>query len=65
MLAHQTGLTTEVVEEALRAYQPPLSQEIGGRLIRKGGILVTPRNGRPVSQAQADAALDDTRAARG
>jgi hypothetical protein len=61
-LSRQTGLTTtQVVEEALRAYQPPTQDEVGARLVRKGAILVKPNHADRVSLAEAEAALDATR----
>jgi hypothetical protein len=62
VLARRTGLTTtQIVEEALRAYEPPPRDAAGSRLIRKGAILVRPADGDRVTLAQAEAALDAVR----
>lgn len=59
-LARATGMTaTQVVEEALRAYTPPLAAPPAG-LVRSGGLLVRP-GGDVVSLAAANAALDAAR----
>lgn len=66
MLARQTGMTTtQVVEEALRAYVPLTTAEATGRLVRKGRILVMPATGNTVTLAQANAALEQDRLERG
>lgn len=66
MLARQTGLTAvQVVEEALRAFQPPTPDAVAARLVRKGAILVKPRDGAGVTLAEAEAALGETRAGVG
>lgn len=60
-LAKRTGMTaTQIVEEALRAYVPPEAVTTG-RLIQRGAMLVMPRQGRKVSLAKANAALDAVR----
>lgn len=65
-LARQTGMTTtQIVEEALRAYLPTAEGAVGARLVREGGILVKPGGGKAVSLEDADAALDEVRVARG
>ncbi len=65
MLAHKTGMTTtQVVEEALRAYLPPSSKGVPARLVRKGAILVKPANGKRVTPDEADAALEEVRLER-
>jgi hypothetical protein len=62
-LARATGMTTtQVVEEALRAYTPPVAAPPGA-LVRRGALLVRP-GGDPVSLDAANAALDASRAER-
>lgn len=47
-LTRRTGKTvTQVVEDALLAHNPSGGDGPFGRLVRKGGILVMPANGRP------------------
>lgn len=59
-LARATGMTTtQVVEEALRAYVPPVATPLG-KLVRRGAILVRP-GGNRVTLAAANAALDASR----
>lgn len=66
MLARRTGMTTtQIVEEALRAYLPPADGDGPARLVRKGAILVKPAGDSRVTLADADAALDEVRAERG
>lgn len=66
MLARKTGMTTtQVVEEALRAYLPPSVGGVNARLVRKGGILVKPAEGKHISLEDANAALDEARLERG
>ena len=66
MIAQATGMTsTQVVEEALRAYVPPSEANVAARLVRRGAILVKPAAGKRVSLADADTALDEARAERG
>lgn len=61
-LAKRTGMTaTQVVEEALRSYVPPSDAGEVGRLVRRGPILVHPGNGKKISLAEANAALNDIR----
>lgn len=66
-LAHATGMTaTQVVEEALRAYTPPLAAHRvapPGMLERRGALLVRP-GGAAVSLAAANAALNAAREER-
>ena len=65
-IAAETGLTvTEVVEEALRAFQPASGRKPPGDLISKGGILVKPGRGRRITQEQANALMEEDRAERG
>lgn len=62
MLARQTGMTTtQVVEEALRAYLPPVVENVPARLVRRGAILVMPAELRRVSLEEADATLEEVR----
>ena len=64
-IAAETGFTvTEVVEEALRAYQPPPVKPPPGDLTRKGPILVKP-GGRPVTLEEVNAIIDEDRSSRG
>lgn len=58
-LARLTGMTaTQIVEDALRAYVPPGSTAMVGGLVQRGPILVKPAQGRKISAAEADAALN-------
>ena len=62
-LARATGMTTtQVVEEALRAYTPPVAEPTG-KLVRRGNLLVRP-GGKVISLEAANAALDASRASR-
>jgi hypothetical protein len=64
-LAGETGMTvTQIVEEALRAYQPAQKAASGG-LVRKGPILVRPAGGRTISASETDALIDEVRNERG
>ena len=57
-----TGMTTtQVVEEALRAYVPPFGDGTVGSLIRKGPLLVAPARGRTITLAEANAELEAAR----
>jgi len=59
-LAKATGMTTtQVVEEALRAYSPPVPHE-SRRLERRGRLLVM-TGGRPVTHEDAEAAIEAVR----
>ena len=62
-LAKLTGMTiTEVVEDALRAYQPASKLAHPGGLIEKGGILVKPKGqSAQITHAQAEAELEEIR----
>ena len=61
-LAKMTGMSiTQVVEDALRAYQPAGTQRRHGDLIEKSGILVIPKETKTVTQAQVDGELEDIR----
>lgn len=65
MLARQTGLTTtQVIEEALRAYAPPASEKVMGRLVRRGPVLVRPADNGRVTLEAANEALDASRIER-
>lgn len=66
MIARETGMTTtQVVEEALRAYLPPAVGEVNNGLVRKGGILVKPADSARVSLEEAESALEEVRGERG
>lgn len=66
LLAAQSGMTiTQVVEEALRSYLPPMERPSPAPLIRKGALLVKPSGGRRVTLEEANAAMDETRDERG
>lgn len=61
-LAKLTGMTaTQIVEEALRGYVPPGVAAATGRMVRRGPILVRRAEGKTISQAEADAALNAVR----
>ncbi len=61
-LARLTGKSvTEIVEDALRSYAPPVGALRTGRLIQRGVILVLPADGGFISQDEADAALNAVR----
>ena len=60
-LVQRTGMTaTQIVEEALRAYVPPVADPTRGGLVRKGLLLVMP-GGRRVTRAETQAAIMATR----
>lgn len=62
-LARVTGMTTtQVVEEALRAYTPPVASP-PGKLVRRGVLLVRP-GGDTVTLDAANTALEASRADR-
>ncbi len=64
-LARATGMSvTQVVEEALRTYQPPGRASPAGRLVRAGRLLVMPAQGEAVSSEEADALIDEIRGDR-
>jgi hypothetical protein len=64
-LARKTGMTTtQVVEEALRAYVPPADASPPEGLVRKGRLLVMPAKGGRVSLKEADEALEREREGR-
>jgi len=62
-LARCTGMTaTEVVEDALRGYEPPAADpERVGVLVRRGPVLVHPAQERRISHEKAERALDAAR----
>jgi hypothetical protein len=60
VLADATGMTTtQIIEEALRAYTPPMGHA-PGKLVRRGALLVRPGGDR-VTLDDANAALDASR----
>lgn len=62
-LARATGMTTtQVIEEALRAYTPPIASPTG-KLVRRGALLVRPDTSKVALEA-ANAALDASRGER-
>lgn len=65
-LARRTGMTaTQVIEEALRAYAPPVSDKPPAGLVRRGPILVLSAEGRrAVTLAEAEEALEAARTER-
>lgn len=61
-LAKLTGMSiTQIVEDALRAYQPAPQFAHPGGLIEKGGILVKRKGQTEISHQQAEAELADIR----
>ena len=63
LLARATGMTTtQVVEEALRAFSPPIAAP-PGKLVRRGALLVRP-GGKRVTLEAANAALEASRGER-
>ena len=62
-LAKATGMSiTEVVEDALRAYQPARQVVRPAGLIEKAGLLIKPKGSFEVTQLQVDAELEKIRA---
>ncbi len=60
-LVQRTGMTaTQIVEEALRAYVPPVVDAPHGRLVRKGPLLVM-TGGKRVTRAETDAVIEAAR----
>jgi hypothetical protein len=53
---------TEVVEDALRAYQPARQVVRPAGLIEKAGLLIKPKGNFEVTQLQVDAELEKIRA---
>jgi hypothetical protein len=61
-LAKRTGMSTvQVVEEALRAYQPPPTGARPGGLVQKHGLLVKRKGRAEITQLQTEAELEDVR----
>ncbi len=61
-IARRTGMTTtEIVEDALRGYVPPVASEPVAGLVQRGPVLVKPAQGRHVTQDEADQALEAVR----
>jgi hypothetical protein len=58
--------TAQVVEEALRAYAPPVDEAspAPSGLVRKGRLWVMPAAGRRISLEEANAALEAARTER-
>lgn len=62
-LAKATGMSvTQVVEDALRAYQPAGEVVRPAGLMEKAGLLVKPKGAFEVTNAQVHAELEDIRA---
>ncbi len=62
-LAKATGMSvTQVVEDALRAYQPARQIIRPAGLIEKAGLLVKPKGRFEITQLQVDAELEKIRA---
>lgn len=61
-LAKVTGMTiTQVVEDALRAYQPASRAVRPGTLIEKRGVLVKPKRDAELTHLQVETELDSIR----
>jgi len=61
-IARRTGMTTtEIIEDALRGYVPPVTSEPIDGLVRRGPVLVKPAQERHVTQNEADRALEAVR----
>ena len=62
-IASSTGMTVaQVVEDALRAYQPLVRRPAAsGRLIEEGRVLVLSATCRKITHEQVEAELDDIR----
>lgn len=64
-LARQTGMsTTKVVEEALRAFDPPGERIAPEGMVWKGRILVKKATGRTITLEESLAAIDAARSER-
>lgn len=62
-LARATGMSvTQVVEDALRAYQPARQVVRPAGLIEKAGLLVKPKGSFEATQLEVDAELEKIRA---
>jgi hypothetical protein len=60
-LVQRTGMTaTQIVEDALRAYAPPVVDPPHSGLVQKGPLLVM-TGGKRVTRAETDAAIEDAR----
>lgn len=61
-LAKVTGMSiTQVVEDALRAYQPAQRLSQPGKLIEKAGILVKPKSSVEITHSQVETELEKIR----
>lgn len=61
-LAKLTGMSiTQIIEDALRAYQPAPSSLRPGGLVEKGGILVKRKDEAEITQRQVEAELANIR----
>lgn len=64
-LAERTGkTTTQVVEEALNAYEPQPDPQPVGRLVRKGRLLVMTGTGRTITLEDTLRSIDKAREER-
>lgn len=64
-IARETGMTTtQVVEEALRAYVPPVTDSPSPNLVRRGKLLVHRPTGRTISLDQLNAEIEAVRERR-
>jgi hypothetical protein len=61
-IARATGMTTaQVVEEALRAYVPPLPENPGPNLVRSGKLWVRRSSGPTITLDQLNAEIETSR----
>jgi hypothetical protein len=61
-IARETGMTTtQVVEEALRAYVPPLPESPSPNLMRRGKLLVHRPTGTTITCEELNAEIDAVR----
>ena len=61
-LARQTGMTTtQVVEEALRAYVPPIEMTVNPNMIRSGKLLIRRTSGPTITLDQLNAEIEASR----
>lgn len=64
-IARETGMTTtQVVEEALRAYVPPVPDSPSPNLVRHGKLLVHRPTGRTITLEQLNAEIEAVREGR-
>jgi len=64
-LARETGMsTTQVVEEALRAFHPPSSKPTPDGMVWKGRLLVKKATGRTITLEDTLAAIEAAREER-